>query len=289
LRIVVVVLACVLVGTLGWQEYEKYFGPVEKAQSGDMGPQGRPYAADAANDPGARGWERDFANALADAATAGKSGDITSAEMEIDRAASIVGSAWQKGFTAEPGFFVEALAALDGVVATHPENERLANHSFEAKIALAELRWGGPSSDAGGNAGLVLAAPRAITAHQLVNAASIGSSAIDATKMPESAEVFLPPSTRALEDGVRVNGLTIEGASQTLDGVAWKDVTFVGTRLRYEGGAASLKNVKFVRCTFGFKDDEGGRKLVEALVRGDGTVDVAKSTAVSDGRVVRTE
>jgi hypothetical protein len=83
--------------------------------------------------------------------------------------------------------------------------------------------------------------------------------------------------------------MTIEGASQTLDGVTWKDVTFVGTRLRYEGGAASLKNVKFVRCTFGFSDDEGGRKLVEALVRGDGTVDVAKSTAVSDGRVVRTE
>ncbi len=32
-----------------------------------------------------------------------------------------------------------------------------------------------------------------------------------------------------------MEGLTIEGASQTLDGFSWKDVTFVGMRLRYEG------------------------------------------------------
>jgi hypothetical protein len=286
----VVVLACVLVATLAWQGYEKYFGAGDKAQSGDAGLAGRPYGAEAPSDPAARGWERDFAGALTEAAAAGKSGDVTSAEMEIDRAASIVGSAWQRGFSAEPEFFAGALAALDGVVATHPESERLADHAFQAKIALAELRWGATaSSDAGASAGLALAAPRAIAAHALVNAASIGASAVDATKMPEMAEVFLPPSTRVLEDGVRVSGLTISGASQTLDGVTWKDVTFVGTRLRYEGGAASLKNVKFVRCTFGFKDDEGGMKLIEALVRGDGTVDVAKSAVVSDGRVVRTE
>ena len=136
---------------------------------------------------------------------------------------------------------------------------------------------------------LVLAAPRSVAAHQLLNPAALGTNYIDATKMPDTAEVFLPPATRAIEDGVRVSGLTIEGASQTLDGVAWKDVTFIGTRLRYEGGAASLKNVKFVRCTFGFTDDEGGRKLVEALVRGSGTVDVKKSAETSDGRVVTTE
>ncbi len=283
-------LACVLAGTLAWQGYEKYFGAGDKAQSGEAALGGRPYAAEAPSDPAARGWERDFDGALAEAATAGKSGDVTSAEMEIDRAASIVGSAWQRGLFAEPDFFTGALAALDGVVATHPENERLADHAFQAKIALAELRWGGAASAAGGGSeGLIFAAPRAIAAHTLVNAASIGATAIDATKMPESAEVFLPPSMRALEDGVRVSGLRIEGASQTLDGVSWKDVTFVGTRLRYEGGAASLKNVKFVRCTFGFTDDEGGRKLIEALVRGGGTVDVAKSGVVSDGRVVRTE
>jgi hypothetical protein len=299
LRIVVVVLACVLVGTLGWQGYQRYFRPAEMPQSGRIAPIGRPYSADTANDPAARGWEPDFANAINDATTAGKAGDVTSAEMETDRAASIVGSAWQKGFVAQPEFFTGALAALDGVSATHPESERLGDHVFQAKIALAQLRWiQGNAKDLSAGAvdesstptgRLVLSAPRAVTAHQVVNAAAIGSSYVDATKIPDSAEVFLPPATRGMEDGVRVNGLTIEGASQTLDGVAWKDVTFVGTRLRYEGGATSLKNVKFVRCTFGFADDEGGRKLVEALARGNGTVDVAKSARTGDGRVVTTE
>jgi hypothetical protein len=299
LRIVVVVLACVLVGTLAWQGYEKYFGPAELAQSGDIAPAGRPYAAEAPSDPAAHGWERDFANALNDATAAGKAGDVTSAEMETDRAASIVGSAWQKGFVAQPEFFTSALAALDGVSATHPESERLGDHAFQAKIALAQLRWiqgnakessARAADDSSTPAGrLVLSAPRAVTAHQVVNTAAIGSSYVDATKIPDSAEVFLPPATRGMEDGVKVSGLTIEGASQTLDGVVWKDVTFVGTRLRYEGGATSLKNVKFVRCTFGFSDDEGGRKLVEALARGNGTVDVAKSARTGDGRVVRTE
>jgi hypothetical protein len=288
------VLACLLAGTLAWQGYEKYFRPAENVEGVEVAPAGRPYAAD---DSAARGWQRDFANALADAATAGKSGDITSAEMEMDRAASIAGSAWEKGFSASPDFFAAALTALDGVAATHPENERLADHAFQAKIALAQLRWSGGSpgskpdfvDDQGTPAGhLVLAGPRAIAAKQVVNAETIGGSYVDATKMPDSSEVFLPPATRTLEDGVRVSGLTIEGASQTLDGVTWKDVTFVGVRLRYEGGAASLKRVRFVRCTFGFKDDEGGRKLVEALARGSGTVDVEKSKVVSDGRVEST-
>jgi hypothetical protein len=291
LRIVVVVLACVLAGTLAWEGYEKYFRPAENVQVGDAAPAGRPYAAD---ETAERGWERDFAAAVAEAATAGKAGDVTGAEVEMDRAASIAGSARQKRFGASPEFFLAALAALDGVVATHPESERLGDHAFQAKIALAELRWGGGAAQreiviAGDLMGkLVLAAPRAIAAKQIVNAAALGAKYVDATKMPEMAEIFLPPATRALEDGVRVSGLTIEGASQTLDGVAWTDVTFVGTRLRYEGGAASLKNVKFVRCTFGFVDDEGGRKLVEALVWGSGTVSVEKSKVVSDGRVEST-
>src|ERR1700721_2919692 len=50
-----------------------------------------------------------------------------------------------------------------------------------------------------------------------------------------TSEVLLPPSTRNFNDNVRVEGLTIEGASQPLDGVRWKNVTFIGMRLRYEG------------------------------------------------------
>ncbi len=289
LKVVVVILAAVLVGIFVWQEFGKYFRPVEKQAAGDMAPPGKPFSAEpGANDPASRGWQRDFAGAVSAAADEGKTGDVTSAEMETDRGASILSSAWEKGLGATPDFFETALRQLDAVAATHPESDRLAEHVFQAKIALAELRSGIGAGAAAGQAEaapqtsgtakrVVFDSPRAILAKQSISGATFGGSYIDATVMPHTAEVFLPPATRAIEDGVRVTGLTIEGASQTLDGVTWKDVTFIGTRLRYEGGGTSLKDVKFVRCTFGFSEHEGGTKLVEAIARGEGTVSVKKS------------
>ncbi len=266
-----------------------------------MTPPGKPYAADAgASDSAARGWQRDFANALSSAMDEGKTGDVTSAEVETDRGASILSSAWEQGFGATPDFFERALRELDAIAETHPESDRLADHVFQAKTVLAELRSGMGDGAAGTHAvessaaaekRVIFDSPRAIAAKELVSGATFGGNHIDATAMPNTAEVLLPPATRAIEDGVRVSGLTIEGASQTLDGVIWKDVTFIGTRLRYEGGGTSLKNVKFVRCTFGFSEDEGGTKLVEAVARGEGTVSVKKSVSedTTGPEPVRTE
>jgi len=67
---------------------------------------------------------------------------------------------------------------------------------------------------------------------------------------------------------VRVEGLTIAGAAQTVDAIRWKDVTFVGTRLRYEGGEVSVQNVRFTNCTFGFSTDERGARLADAIALG---------------------
>jgi hypothetical protein len=40
------------------------------------------------------------------------------------------------------------------------------------------------------------------------------------------------------------------GASQTLDGIHWHDITFVGVHIIYRGGDLDLQNVRFVNCTF---------------------------------------
>jgi hypothetical protein len=45
-------------------------------------------------------------------------------------------------------------------------------------------------------------------------------------------------------------------------------VTFVGTRVRYEGGELDLQNVKFVRCIFGFSPDDHGARLATAIALG---------------------
>jgi hypothetical protein len=92
--------------------------------------------------------------------------------------------------------------------------------------------------------------------------------------MPETSEVLLPPATRRLSDNVRVEGITIEGASQTLDGMRWKNVTFVAMRLRYEGGEVSLEDVKFVHCRFGFTTDERGAKLADAIALGKTSIEI---------------
>jgi hypothetical protein len=90
--------------------------------------------------------------------------------------------------------------------------------------------------------------------------------------MPDTSEMILPPFTRAFADNVRVENLTLEGASQTLDGIHWKDVTFIGTRLRYEGGELDLQNAHFVRCTFGFTTDERGARIATAIALGQSSV-----------------
>jgi hypothetical protein len=67
---------------------------------------------------------------------------------------------------------------------------------------------------------------------------------------------------------VRVENLTIAGASQTLDGIHWRNITFIGTRLRYEDGQLDLQNVRFVHCTFGFPSDARGAQIANAIVQG---------------------
>ena len=79
-------------------------------------------------------------------------------------------------------------------------------------------------------------APRHLVAKQALNPATLGGKYLDATALPELSEILVPPSPRALADNVRVEDLTIVGAAQTLDGIHWRNVTFVNTHLRYQGG-----------------------------------------------------
>jgi hypothetical protein len=48
----------------------------------------------------------------------------------------------------------------------------------------------------------------------------------------------------------RISNVAIVTPSQTLDGFVWNNVVFIGARIRYMGGPVTLKNVRFVNCTF---------------------------------------
>jgi hypothetical protein len=210
----------------------------------------------------------------------------------------MVDSARARKFDAPADFFMTALRELNGIRDMHSDSDRLREHIFQTKIALAELRGAtgtagadavavgaaeprrddneaaGPSGADGGRKSLILEAPKAVSAKQSLNPATLGASFVDATRMPGASEVFLPPASREMADGVEVSELTIAGAAQTLDGIVWKDVTFVGTRVRYERGPVSLRNVRFENCNFGFSVTEGGERIVDAILRGEADVEV---------------
>jgi hypothetical protein len=115
-------------------------------------------------------------------------------------------------------------------------------------------------------------APRILAIGAVLNPASLGGNLLDATTMPSGAEILEPPMSRIFADNVHVENLTIAGAAQTLDGIHWKNVTFIGTHLRYEGGEVDLHDVRFIHCMFGFPSDDRGGRLATAIARGQTTV-----------------
>jgi hypothetical protein len=300
-RVAVVSLAVVLLATLAWQGAQRVLDPAKMA-GGDTP---HFFARPPSDRPGLPVWQTALSESLEQGVAQGVGGNITAAEVQADRAATILMTARMQAQTATPEFFEHTVRELDRVLQTHPDNARLVEHVTLVRIELAQLRSAQPvTPDAGGggdaaaskneNASqtarldsgaevvpgvqaahvanipghVMLAAPRALSANDLLDPAALRGNYIDATLMPDTSEILLPPSTRVMADGVRVDGLTIAGAAQTLDGIRWKDVTFVGTRLRYEGGEVSMQNVRFTNCSFGFSADERGARLADAIALG---------------------
>jgi hypothetical protein len=73
----------------------------------------------------------------------------------------------------------------------------------------------------------------------------------------ENLEFDLNPGNSVIENAfppeevaVTLRNIKVVGGYQTLDGMGWQDVTFIGTAIRYYGGPVELKNVRFINCTF---------------------------------------
>jgi len=301
-RVAVVSLAVTLMATLAWQGVQRLLAPSKMA-----GGEAAHFLARPPSDrPGIPAWQTAISEALEQAVAQGVGGNITAAEMQTDRAAAILMTTRMQGQTATPEFFEHTVREFDRVVQTHTDNARLVEHVTLARIELAQLRSAQPvmpEARGGGDDGaasknenaaqtgslnykaatgpgvqaahavnipghVMLAAPRALGTNEQLDPAVLHGNYIDATLMPDTSEILLPRATRVMADGVRVEGLTIAGAAQTLDGIRWKNVTFVGTRLRYEGGEVSLQNVRFTNCTFGFSTDERGARLADAIALG---------------------
>jgi hypothetical protein len=303
-RLGVLALGSVLLVTMAWKGFQqvlRWSGHASPAPASQPGSNGvaRP------SDP----WQRDVVESIGAATLEAQAGNITRAEMAVDRASSLIEAATIEARRGAPDFFELAIEGLDGTLRPHPDNERLVEHVTLARIELAQLRSlvAGPrdatkvranpdttndaafaasnrsaeppgasapvSEDGGTNDRHVeMGTPRSVAADHVFDPSAAGGDWIDARPLPETAEVLLPPATRLLVDNVRVQNLTIEGAAQTLDGIHWKNVTFVGVRVRYEDGEVDLRNVHFLRCTFGLTTDERGARLASAIALGQTSI-----------------
>lgn len=300
-RLTIVVLSIVLVATLAWYGARSVWHKVTHPQ-----PTAVAQAASRPDSSDTSAWQTDVVASIEGGIHASQGGNITAAEVAVDRAGSMIEAARVDSQDAPPGFFETVSGSLDRALQTHPENGRLFEHVTAARVDLAQLRsarMGSPTasmeSPAAGAAdspsekpasdkrdlaltpsvnakAVTVSAPREIAANHLLNPAELGADTIDATLMPETVEILLPPSARLFLDNVRVQNLTIKGASQTIDGIHWKNVTFIGTRLRYESGELDLQNVHFLNCTFGVPMDQRGARLANAIALGQTSLTIVE-------------
>lgn len=293
---VVVIVAVVVVTRLAWQASRYFLHPERPASVAQV-------AAPTLPTPGSNGrvfapWERDMLLSIDSGIQDAGAGRMVAAEMDVDRAASLATAMRLESPAAQPDFFDASLGELNRVLATGSNDADMMDHVTQARVALAELRSsqnGAGQTQAANNSIAPIAtnataakgdaikvsidAPRELAADSVLDPATLGGKYLDATFMPDTAEILLPPATRAFADNVRVENLTIAGAAQTLDGIHWRNVTFVGTHLRYESGELDLENVHFVNCRFGFPSDDGGARLANAIALGQTSIRIDQPEA----------
>ena len=143
----------------------------------------------------ASSWQSGVAVALDASVRDAEAGQITEAEIDVDRAAGILQTARLHTVSAAPEFFSGVVDQLERVIRAKADTDRLAEHARLAEIALAELRSSmagrdvakSPSAD--GMTAVEVHAPRAVAVNMELNSKTLGGKLVDASSMPESAEI----------------------------------------------------------------------------------------------------
>jgi hypothetical protein len=267
-RYIVWVSLVAMTGTLTWEGAARLLDPARKIAPPGISP------GLGTGLPAVPSWQRDVASSLEAAIREASAGNITQGEVGIDRAAAVVTAAKLRSETIAADFFETTLTRLDRAVAAAPENARLIEHATLMRIELAELRSAlePAARESRVPSKVAVHSPRTVLRVSTLDPASLGGNFLDASLMASSAEILEPPFSRLFVDNVTVENLTLAGAAQTLDGIHWRNVTFIGTRLRYQGGEVDLRDVHFVRCTFGFTDGGRSGRLATAIALGQTSI-----------------
>lgn len=174
------------------------------------------------------------------------------------QATTILASATANKLPAPPSYFVDTIEFINGVAKVSPSPE-LSGKLQDARLSLAEYR----------SALLVghVIYTQKITVAPMEHALRVNGNArmeggyFDASKVTGDFITSDKPVT--LADKIWFHGTIFSGGIQTLDGIHWSNVIFIGTHIRYSGGQLDLDHVTFMGCTFEAPDSERGAKFAE--------------------------
>jgi hypothetical protein len=216
--------------------------------------------------PSAR-FRDDVYTRLQEAIASASAGNLVPAAAVTQSATDTIRKARLDSLRVPPDTIREIAQTLDRVQTTHT-NPALAEAVFNTRVELAQFRSAQEKAPAASQMPVRIMTPKSLAAGSVLDPQTFSTSVLDASAFPEEAEILIPPHSRLFVDNVRASDVTLEGASQTLDGIHWHNVTFVNSRIRYEGGEVELRNVRFVNCTFGIELSGKGVRLADAMALG---------------------
>ena len=206
-------------------------------------------------------------------------GDKTRASEVAFDAHELLMSAKENKSPVTPGYFAGTVALLnslppvnDADVASRVLSNRVALAEYHSVLAAApqlpakdaqlKIPVGEPVTSQALSGSMLYRA-----GHQLALAPQTALQApgavIDGSAVPYGTDLLEPASGSLAKNGNSVSGLTLQGVTQTLDGVEWKNVTFVNSRIRYRGGDLRLDGVHFVHCTFEVPTNSRGSQMAD--------------------------
>jgi len=189
-----------------------------------------------------------------------------------------------------PGYFASTVALLNNLPAVSDAD--ISSRLLSARVALAEYHSAlqtGPELPAK-EVALKLRSGESIAAETMSAGAVYRvtsqmvlppktdwlapGAVVDGSAIPSGTDLLQTSSGSLAKNGDSISGLTLDGVTQTLDGVEWKDVTFVNARVRYHGGDLKLDNVHFVHCTFEVPESSRGAQLADYATLENGALNI---------------
>jgi hypothetical protein len=174
---------------------------------------------------------------ILEAQKAADDGDSSRMNDLLKKARALFSDARDRKIDASPDIFESAIENLREIENTTPEAAKASGPVInDLRVLLANYR---SALQTTADLDAPFHGPPVRTATQISHLSIKGGS-------PAIANSYNAGQLALLVSDVRI----IKPAFQLLDGIRWRDVTFVDTSIEYNGGPVELTNVRFINCDF---------------------------------------